>query len=279
MSSHTIVPGRISISIPHWQVLPLLQPCLRSIRKNTSGKDVEVIVIDNGSKDESLDYLRSLEWIRLIERPEEGLFNFPDNVWTSHDIALKEATGEFLVTMHTDLFVKREDWLDEYLKAMAGNPRLGGVGTWKLELKNPVYEFQKRVFHVIRSNIKYALGLRKKRYEWKQGHYPKDFCAMYRRQILLDEGLTFRSIEGKKGFYDQSGGYSISAQLWDKGYPTRVIPVRTMIPRIVHLGHGTAAVSPEKSHRRNQGKLENRRDSLFCENWVRELQTDSGLDR
>lgn len=279
MSSHTIVPGRISISIPHWQVLPLLQPCLRSIRKNTSGKDVEVIVIDNGSKDESLDYLRSLEWIRLIERPEEGLFNFPDNVWTSHDIALKEATGEFLVTMHTDLFVKREDWLDEYLKAMAGNPRLGGVGTWKLELKNPVYEFQKRVFHVIRSNIKYALGLRKKRYEWKQGHYPKDFCAMYRRQILLDEGLTFRSIEGKKGFYDQSGGYSISAQLCDKGYPTRVIPVRTMIPRIVHLGHGTAAVSPEKTHRRNQHKLETRRDTLFDEPWVQELQSNTTLDR
>ncbi|ADC70826.1 glycosyl transferase family 2 [Thioalkalivibrio sp. K90mix] len=279
MSSHTIVPGRISISIPHWQVLPLLLPCLRSIRKNTSGKDVEVIVIDNGSKDESLDYLRSLEWIRLIERPEEGLFNFPDNVWTSHDIALKEATGEFLVTMHTDLFVKRGDWLDEYLKAMAGNPRLGGVGTWKLELKNPVYEFQKRVFHVIRSNIKYALGLRKKRYEWKQGHYPKDFCAMYRRQILLDEGLTFRSIEGKKGFYDQSGGYSISAQLWDKGYPTRVIPVRTMIPRIVHLGHGTAAVSPEKAHRRNQHKLETRRDTLFDEPWVQELQSNVALDR
>lgn len=279
MSSHAIVSGRISISIPHWQVLPLLQPCLRSIRKNTRGKDVEVIVIDNGSKDGSLDYLRSLEWIRLIERPEEGLFNFPDNVWTSHDIALKEATGEFLVTMHTDLFVKREDWLDEYLKAMDADPRLGAVGTWKLEMKNPVYEFQKRVFHVIRSNIKYALGLRKKRYEWKQGHYPKDFCALYRRQILLDEGLTFRSLEGKKGFYDQSGGYSISAQLWDKGYPTKVIPVRTMMPRIVHLGHGTAAVSPEKSHRRNQQKLEDRRDSLFDEPWVKNLQHNVDLDK
>ncbi|WP_421622073.1 glycosyltransferase [Alkalilimnicola ehrlichii] len=279
MSDREIVPGRISISIPHWQVLPLLQPCLRSIRKHTRGKDVEVIVIDNGSKDESLDYLRSLEWIRLIERPDEGLFNFPHNVWTSHDIALREATGEFLVTMHTDLFVKRDDWLDEYLKAMARDDRLGAVGTWKLELQNPVYELQKRVIHVVRSNIKYALGLRKKRYEWKQGHYPKDFCAMYRRKILLDEGLTFRSIDGAKGFYDQSGGYSISAQLWDKGYPTKVVPVRTMMPRIVHLGHGTAAVSPEKTHRRNQGKLETRRDGLFEESWVKELQENTDLDK
>lgn len=279
MSEPVFVPGRISISIPHWQVLPLLQPCLRSIRKHTPGKDIEVIVIDNGSKDGSLDYLRSLEWIRLIERPDEGLFNFPDNVWTSHDIALHEATGEFLVTMHTDLFVKRDDWLDEYLKAMNEDDRLGGVGTWKLELKNPIYEFQKRVIHVVRSNIKYALGLRSKKYEWKQGHYPKDFCAMYRRKILLDEGLTFQSVNGPKGFYDQSGGYSISAQLWDAGYNTKVIPVQTMMPRIVHLGHGTAAVSPEKSHRRNQEKLENRRDSLFDEPWLKELQTNEQLDK
>ena len=279
MPEPVIVPGRISISIPHWQVLPLLQPCLRSIRKHTRGKDIEVIVIDNGSKDESLDYLRSLSWIRLIERPEEGLFNFPHNVWTSHDIALKQATGEFLVTMHTDLFVKRDDWLDEYLRLMAANPRLGAVGTWKLEIQNPIYELQKRFFHVVRSNIKYALGLRKKRYEWRKGHYPKDFCAMYRREILLKEGLTFRSTKGQNGFYDQSGGYSISAQLWDAGYPTKVVPVKKMMPRIVHLGHGTAAVSPEKQHRRNQGKLESRRDGLFEEDWVRELQTDASLDK
>ncbi len=279
MSEPAIVPGRISISIPHWQVLPLLQPCLRSIRKNARDKDVEVIVIDNGSKDESLDYLRSLPWIKLIERPEEGLFNFPRNVWTSHDIALREATGEFLMTMHTDLFVKRQDWLDEYIKEMQKDPNLAAVGTWKLELKNPIYEFQKRVIHVVRSRIKYSLGLKKKKYSWRQGHYPKDFCAMYRRRVLLDEGLTFCSVEGANGFYDESGGYSISAQLWDKGYPTKVVPVKKMIPRIVHLGHGTAAVSPEKSHRRNQQKLESRRDGLFEEDWMKELQTNVELDR
>ena len=102
---------------------------------------------------------------------------------------------------------------------------------------------------------------------------------MYRRKAIIDSALTFRSVEGKKGFYDQSGGYSISAQLWDAGYETRVIPVREMMPKIVHLSHGTAAVSPHKTHRRNQGKLENKRDSLFDENWVKQLQTDESLDR
>ena len=277
--STEFVPGRISISIPHWQVLPLLQPCLRSIRKHTRGRDVEVIVIDNGSKDESLDYLRSLNWIRLIERPEEGLHNFPHNVWTSHDISVKEATGEFLMTMHTDLFVKSSDWLDPYFREMAKGEHIAGVGTWKLEEVNRLYELQKRFFHVIRSNIKYALGMKKKTYVWQQNHYPKDFCAMYRRKAIIDNGLTFRSIEGKNGFYDQSGGYSISAQLWDAGYETSVIPVREMLPKIIHLSHGTAAVSPHKTHRRNQDKLEQKAHSLFDEDWVKELQTDSSLDQ
>src|SRR5687768_671659 len=58
----------VSIVMPHWQVKPFVTLCLRSIRKYTRDVPYEVIVVDNGSKDESLDYLRGLPWIRLIER-------------------------------------------------------------------------------------------------------------------------------------------------------------------------------------------------------------------
>ena len=67
-------PGRscrISLCIPHWQVRDMMSICLRSIRKHSRKYDLEVIVVDNGSRDHSLDYLRGLSWIRLIERPEE----------------------------------------------------------------------------------------------------------------------------------------------------------------------------------------------------------------
>ena len=64
------VANRISICIPHWQVGDFMAVCLRSIRHYSRHYDIEMIVVDNGSKDESLDWLRSLSWIRLFERPE-----------------------------------------------------------------------------------------------------------------------------------------------------------------------------------------------------------------
>ena len=51
--------------------------------------DLEVIVVDNGSRDESLAYLRRLPWIRLIERPEERPTNWPLNVFTAWDRGLR----------------------------------------------------------------------------------------------------------------------------------------------------------------------------------------------
>ncbi|MFQ5544938.1 MAG: glycosyltransferase family 2 protein, partial [Acidiferrobacterales bacterium] len=85
MNSHR--KPRVSICIPHWQVKPLISICLRSIRKHSKNYDVEIIVVDDGSKDESIEYLRSLKWIRLVERPnmQESPNNWPLNVCTAYD--------------------------------------------------------------------------------------------------------------------------------------------------------------------------------------------------
>jgi len=63
----------VTICMPHWQVQELITICLRAIRKFTLKIPIEVIVVDNGSEDESLDYLRGLKWIRLIERRKQDL--------------------------------------------------------------------------------------------------------------------------------------------------------------------------------------------------------------
>src|SRR5437867_8997577 len=126
-------PQRITVCIPHWQVKPLATLCLRSLRKHSRKYDLEVIVVDNGSRDESLDYLRSLRWIRLIERPDEAPTNFPSNVFSAWDLGLREASGEYFVTLHTDVVVKRDGWLDPFLEELASREQVAGVGAWKLD--------------------------------------------------------------------------------------------------------------------------------------------------
>ncbi len=89
----TAAKPRISICIPHWQAQLYMTLCLRSIRKHSAHYDLEVIVVDNGSRDGSLDYLRSLPWIRLIERPDEKPANWPVNVFTAWDRVSRSRRG------------------------------------------------------------------------------------------------------------------------------------------------------------------------------------------
>ena len=125
---------KITVCIPHWQVYSYITVCLRSIRKHSQKYDLEVIVVDNGSRDESLDYLRSLDWIRLIERPEEVHTNWPLNVFTAWDRGLQEATGDYYLGMHSDVFVKVTTGsircCGRFKKVNPSPPRVPGNWSW-----------------------------------------------------------------------------------------------------------------------------------------------------
>lgn len=270
--SHTL--PLVTICIPHWQVQSYMTACLRSIRKHSTKYNLQVIVVDNGSRDESLDYLRSLSWIELIERPEERHTNWPRNVFTAWDRGLQEARGEFYLTMHSDVFVRADDWLDPLLAAIQRQPHIAAAGAWKQELAHPLYLWQKRVFGYAVGKVKTWLG-RKKDVKWRQGHFPRDYCALYRSEVIRRHGLTFCPIRGWRG-----GGQSIAEQLWECGYQMGMVPVRTLAEKVFHVAHGTAAVAPEKplNHQRAQRKVEAKVRDLFEEEWIRELLRDSSLD-
>ncbi len=267
-------PPRVSICIPHWQVQKYMRLCLRSLRKHTRPENIEVLVVDNGSKDESLDYLRSLDWIRLIERPEEVHTNWPLNVFTAWDRGLQEARGQYYLTMHSDVFIREAGWLDLFLREIEKSESIAAAGAWKLELEHPLYLWQKRVVGFLVNRLKTLAG-RKKAIAWKQAHYPRDYCALYRADVIRKHNLTFCPVGGCGG-----GGLSIAKQLWDAGYEMGMIPVRELAQKVFHVAHGTAALVPEKSlnHLRAQKKVEHKVEDLFAQDWIRALETDESLD-
>ena len=264
----------ISVCIPHWQVQKYMTACLRSIRKHSAKYDIQVIVVDNGSQDGSIDYLRSLAWIDLIERPEERHTNWPRNVFTAWDRGLQAARGEFYITMHSDVFVRTDDWLDPMLREINRSGQVGASGAWKQELEHPLYLWQKRVIGFLNSRIKALFG-RVTNARWKQGHYPRDYCAMYRTEIIRKHALTFCPFGDYRG-----GGHSIAQQLLDCGYRMGMVPVRELAEKVFHVAHGTAAVVPEKplNHARAQKKVERKVRDLFDEDWIQALLDDASLD-
>jgi glycosyltransferase involved in cell wall biosynthesis len=263
----------VTICIPHWQVKPLLLPCLRSIRKYSQQYDVKVMVVDNGSADESLDYLRGLNWIELIERPDESPSNWPRNVFTAWDEGIRQCDTDYFITMHTDVFIKDDCWLEPFFQRIEESSSVAAVGAWKMSLGNSFYEWQKQFFSSFFDRIR---GKKNRSVEALYGYFPRDYCAMYRVRPIVDHDLKFSA--GGAGF---GGGLPIMKQLWEQGYEHRMIPVPELSQHIVHIAHGSAAVAAELTlgRKRDMKKVEKRVANLFAEPWVKALYDETQWDR
>ena len=127
--------------VPHFQTLQLAKLCLRSIRKYTPEIAYEVIVVDNASQDgASLEYLRSVDWIRLIERTGK-LGSGSDAHRQAVELGFEAARAPYVLTIHTDTIPVRPDWLEFHLAPMLADETLAAVGTDKLVLRSPFQEW------------------------------------------------------------------------------------------------------------------------------------------
>lgn len=267
----------VTMVIPHWQVKEFATLCLRSIRKYTRNVPYEVIVVDNGSKDESLDYLRSLPWIRLVERGEATPTDWVLAMATALDYGIHEGRGKYLLILHTDVFFKKEGWLRRLIDAMESDPKHAAAGTGKLEKRGSVALFLKELFDTKR----FRLWLRRTFLRDKDAvmvqrvNAPRDFCALYKLDVLRENGLSFVQ-KGKL-----SAGESIFVDLKRLGHTAAMIPVPEMMEYMDHVAHGTAGLKPQDRalrHSHTQRKSERRVADLFEQPYVKSLRADASLD-
>ncbi len=116
--------ARVSVVIPFRDRPELLRNCLRSLRRSTF-RNVEVVLVDNGSEDPRtgrlLARISAKQDMRLVSRP--GAFNFSRLC----NAGAAAATGDHLLFLNNDTEVLTRDWLERML-ALAADPAVGAVG-------------------------------------------------------------------------------------------------------------------------------------------------------
>jgi len=271
----------VTICIPHWQVKELVTLCLRAIRQFTRSIPIEVIVVDNGSEDESLDYLRSLSWISLIERGKDTPANWVEAFRTALDAGFASSRGRYFVIMHTDTIVKHPDWLERMTAPFDEDPKCAAVGAWKLELQHPLYKLTKRLTDTKKAKLwlrRTLLGDSTAR-QLSRELCPRDYCAIYRSEPIRTFGLSFNASGRWQGY---TAGEMMYYQLKENGYRAEVIPTEEMMRYMVHLAHATAGLRPQQrhlNHNRAQKKAERKLRRLFGSDLAKNLASDTSLDR
>jgi GT2 family glycosyltransferase len=128
----------LSIIIVSWNVRDLLRTCLQSVDEGRGELDLEVIVVDSASADETPTMVsREFPWVQLVESTEN--VGFP----RGNNLGLKEARGRFLLLLNPDTEIQN-DALTVLVSYLEMNEDVGAVGPQLLNGDGSVQSSRRR---------------------------------------------------------------------------------------------------------------------------------------
>lgn len=126
------IPGlpTVSIIIVNWNGCHHLADCLDSL-SSQSYRDFEVILVDNGSIDGSVEFVQAqYPWVGVIPLRENTGFAHGNNV------GLENSRGRYVVTLNNDTRVAA-DWLFSLVKVADAHPEAGMIGSRICSFSDP----------------------------------------------------------------------------------------------------------------------------------------------
>jgi len=113
---------KLSIIIVNYNVRYFLEQALLSVRRATAHMDAEVFVVDNNSKDDSVEMVKEqFPEVQLIANKHNPGFS------TANNQAIKLSKGEYVLLLNPDTVVE-EDTFQQCCDFMDARPEAGGLG-------------------------------------------------------------------------------------------------------------------------------------------------------
>lgn len=175
----------VSVVIPVYGKIDYTLRCLRSIEENPTALPIEVIVVDDCSKDETLHALEAVGGIRVISNCENLGFI------KSCNRGAQQASGEYIYFLNNDTEVM-EGWLDELVASYREFPDVGLVGSMLLYSDGRLQEAGSVIW---RDGSAWNIGRSKD---------PERPEFNYARQVDYCSGA---SLLIKKALFDELGGF------------------------------------------------------------------------
>lgn len=135
----------VSIIIVNWNGAKVLPECLESLLR-LNHKDFEIVVVDNGSIDDSVNIIKKICGGKARVVCLEKNVGFAAGV----NIGVENAKGEFIATINNDMVVE-PSWLDQPLEFMLKDNKIGIVSCRQMNY----YERSKidSLFHCITKSL------------------------------------------------------------------------------------------------------------------------------
>ncbi|NQV14214.1 glycosyltransferase family 2 protein [bacterium] len=195
MISDTQPRPKVAVIIPHWNGVEILEPCLNSL-KQCNYANLEVVVVDNNSSDESVEFIRrEFPEITLIENSENLGFAGGCNT------GLAKSDAELYLILNNDT-THEPDWIEHLVTQMESEPKIAAVQPKIMSSQNPkIFDYAGGVGGLMDVlGFPFALGRIFTTLEEDDGFYdtPQDIFWASGTAMLL-RGTALKEV----GFFDE----------------------------------------------------------------------------
>lgn len=116
------MPTKVSVIIPNWNGESLLPGCLSSLRRQ-SFREFDLILVDNGSTDRSVEVARAA-------MPDLQVIQFADNLGFSRAVnaGIQAAQGQQIALLNSDVELDAE-WLQALVKTLDTHPEVSACAS------------------------------------------------------------------------------------------------------------------------------------------------------
>ena len=184
----------ISIIIVNYNRKDLLKRCLDSVIAQDF-KDIEIIVVDNGSSDDSVEMTRTYyPEVRLIWNTRNLLF------CKAYNQGIDEAKGNFILCLNNDVILDK-DYLKEALFAIGLDTKIGMISGKILRMDKETIDSTGLFVGRNRKAIERGYGKKDIGQCEKPGYVfgVSGACAFFRKRMLSD-------IKDENGYFDERFG-------------------------------------------------------------------------
>lgn len=230
----------LSIAIVSYNTRTLILDCLRSVFESTLTTKFQVIVVDNDSKDATVEAIRtSYPRVHIIANHENRGFSKGVNQ------ALAVSTGRYLLMLNSDTRM-REQALDRMVGCLDGDPEIGAVGCKQWTGDGRLYQ-SCFPFPSIRDHLIHASFLRKWGPAWQEALAAREVIDCTRSQdvdwingaCLMVRTDLMRACGGlDEGYFMYFEDVDLCRVLHRRGYRVRHLADADVVHLIGRSGEG-----------------------------------------
>lgn len=160
-----MIKHKTSIIIATWNALPYFKKCIEAINQYTAN-DYEIIVVDNGSRPDMVEYIKTLKCKAIFNNSNLG----PGAAFNQ---GIKISDGEYICLLNSDAEVTN-NWLNHMLGTLNSNPTIGIVGPMCNNISSAQAELSRRAGEDFEIPI---------------GHVLPFVCVLMKRVIFTNKGV------------------------------------------------------------------------------------------